>query len=106
MGKNENGLVDWNQVKSGNLVGAAKKYVKVRRLKRAFDKVADRVEFIEELEQLKGDLTYVQDFLKDEMRLIEAGKLPQDKIDADVVAQIKGYSVFDWAKLVRKWRKE
>jgi hypothetical protein len=99
-------IVNWQKVKAGNLVGAAKDYVKVRRLRRAFDKVADRVEFIEELEKLKGDMMVVQNFLRNEMRLLESGRLSKEKAEADVVAQIKGYSVFDWARLVRKWQRE
>lgn len=95
--------IDVKALAKGNLMSEAKKYVKMRRLKSAFDKVANRVEFIEELDRLKKDILEVQDFLKKEIKQIEDGKFPQDKLEEDVVAKIKGYSPFDWGALVRKW---
>ena len=93
-------------IKKGNLSKVAEKYIEQRKVRKAFDKVADRVEFLQDLEQLTSELNEVKAYVRKEISMIDKGKLPVDKIEFDVVAKIKGYSVFDWAKLVRKWDKE
>lgn len=101
-----NDLEPWKDLKPGNLMKVAEKYVKKRRLCKAFDKVADRVEFVQELEQLKADIVEVQDFLKAEIKLIDSGKMPIERCEEDVVGKIRGYDVFSWSKLVRKWKSQ
>lgn len=100
----DNELAKLKNLKPGQLATAAKEYVATRRLRRAFDHVADRVEFIDQLETLKDELTEMQKFLQNEVKAIDAGKFPHDRLEEDVVGKIKSYSVFDWVKLVRKWQ--
>lgn len=102
----ENEVVDTKKLKQGQLMAAAKAYLKNRKLKEAFDKIADRLEFVEEIDNLKKDLDEVEDYMTSEIKAIEKGEITQEKLDTDVVKIIKGYAVADWAKLVRKWKSQ
>lgn len=93
-------------LKQEDLSKVAKEYVNQRKLRKVFDKVADRVEFMEELETLIEDLKYVKSYFENEMKLIETNKLPFKKIDYDVVKHLKGYSVYNWKELIKKWESE
>ena len=94
------------KLEKGKVRTLAKEYIDQRRLKKAFDKVADRLEFIEEIEQLQKDLDEVKAYMEWEIEQIDQGKLPKERVLFDVVKKIKGYAVFDWVKLVKQWKSE
>lgn len=94
------------KLKKGKVKELAKEYIQQRRLRKAFDKVADRLEFVQEIEQLQKDLEEVKAFMEWEVDQIDKGNLSNDRVLFDVVKKIKGYAVYDWAKLVREWKSE